>query len=130
MLAGTCLQTNVVAPTKPGIALENGFGLMECRKSIFALAGMIKINTEVDQGVGFGLENMMCATHFETHMIVFARLGKVLQLAMNPADAIRKTRKPETIAVPLGHPNSIVECSQGFGYPTQISSGQPQSKQR
>src|SRR5437870_10981065 len=130
MLAGTRLQTNVVAPTKPGIALENGFGLVEFRKSFFTLAGVIKINTEVDKRVGFGLQNMMCATHFETHMIVFARLVEVLQLAVNPADAIRKTRKPETIAVALSHLNSIIKCGQGFGHPAQISTRQPKSKQR
>ena len=77
MLAGTRLQTNVVAPTKPGIALENGFGLMECCKSIFALAGMIKINTQVDKRVGFGLEDMMRAADFKTAVIVFARLVEV-----------------------------------------------------
>src|SRR5206468_7116375 len=130
MLAGTRLQTNVVAPTKPGIALENGFGLMECCKSIFALAGMIKINTQVDKRVGFGLEDMMRAADFKTAVIVFARLVEVLQLAVNPADAIRKTRKLETIAVALSHLYSIIKCSQGFGHPTKISTRQPKSKQR
>ena len=74
-------------------------------------------------------EDVMRAAYFETEVIVFARMFEVLQLTMNPANTVREARKPETIAVALGHPNSIIECSQGFGDPTQVPTRQAKSKQ-
>src|SRR2546428_7458818 len=71
---------------------------------------------------------MMLASDFETFMVIFKRVIEVLQLAMNPADTIWKTREPEAVAIALGHLDSFIQSSKGFGYSAQIPAGQPENE--
>ena len=91
---------------------------------------MIEINAEVNKRVGLRFEDMMRPASFKAVVIVFACLFEILQFAMNPPNAIRQARKPETIAVSLGHLNPIFERRQRFGDSPQIPTRQPKRKER
>ena len=129
MLARPSLQPNVVAPAKPGVTLENRFGLAESRERLFAFARVRVVDTEVDERVSFRLEHMMLASDLETLVVVFQRVIKVLQLAMNPSNAVRKAREPEAVSIALGHLDSFVKGREGFGNSTKVTSGQAQDKE-
>src|SRR5437870_7455787 len=72
----------------------------------------------------------MFAARLKTPVIVFERVIEVLQLAMNPANAVRQTRKPEAVTVALGDLNSFIQRGQGFGDAAKVSPSQAKSEER
>src|SRR5688500_2762991 len=114
MLACPRLQTNVVTPAEPGVALENRFGFAETQQCVLTLPCMVIVNAEVNKRVGLGLKHVMFTPHFQTTLIIFEGTIKVLQLAMNPANAVWEPRQPEPITIPLAHFNCFVQGSQGL----------------
>src|SRR6266404_6371504 len=103
VLGGGRLQAYVVAPAKPGIAAENVMDLIKGSDGFISLTGMRVIYAQVNQRIGFSLEHMMLTANPQSFLIMFQRALEVMQLAMNPPNAIGHARIPKQVAIATGH---------------------------
>src|SRR6266436_5057325 len=100
------MQSNVVAPAEPGVALKDVAHLVKSRDRFLIVSSVRVIDSQVDQRIRFRFQHMVLVADLYSFLIKFESACEILKLAMNPSDAIRNTRVPEQITVAAGHANS------------------------
>src|SRR5262249_51842936 len=100
------------------------------RNCFFGLTGMRVIDAQVDQRISLGLEHMMLLSNFQSLPIEFQSALEILQLTMNPANAVGHAGKPEQIAIPARHADRLLESGERFRHAPEISQRQTEKKQR
>src|SRR5262249_36102174 len=86
------------------------------------------IDSEVDKRIGLSLKYLILAAYFQPFLVVLERTGEILQLTMQPADAVGHARSPEGIAIARRDSYRSLQCGQGLGHHTEISERQPVKK--
>src|SRR5262249_19670566 len=90
------------------------------------LAQVCEVAAEIDERIGLGLDDIALPRDLETLLIPRQRLLEVLELAMDPPDAVGEAREPEAIAVPSGKCHGLMERRQGVRHPPTVALDQPQ----
>ena len=78
MFARPGLKANVVAPAEPRVTLKDRFRFAKSGKRLIALPGVIVINTQVDEGICLGFQNMMLAPDLQSLLVVLKRVIEIL----------------------------------------------------
>src|ERR1700730_18970036 len=98
------MQSNVIAPAKPGVAFKDVAHLVKCGHRFVAFSSMRVIDAEIDQRIGLRFKHMTLMAQFQSLLIEFQRAIEILKLAMNPSDAVGNARTPEEVSVAASHP--------------------------
>ena len=78
VFASPGLKANVVAPAEPGVTLKDRLRFAKSGKRLIALPGVIVIDTQVDEGIGLGFQNVMLAPDLQSLLVVLKRVIEIL----------------------------------------------------
>src|SRR5436305_3031271 len=91
---------------------------------------MTPVISQVDERVGFGLAHLVCSRNLETLQIVLCCFIEILQLPIDPCDAVQNFRWPVLIAVAPRHFKSPPKHGYCFRHVSHVSQAQPQEELR
>ena len=123
------LQAEVILPSHPGIAMKANLDITESRHRLPVFPQVCEVAAEIDERIGFGFDDIILARDLKALLVPFERLIEVLQLAMDPPDAVRHAREPEAIAVSSAHRHRLVERRQGVRHSPSVPSDEPQPEE-
>ncbi len=126
---GTGLQAEVIPPVIPRIASEANFDFAEGRYCFPVFAQVCEVAAQIDERICLGLDDIALARDLKALLIPLERVMEVLQLAVEPPDAVRHARDPEPIAVPSGHLHRLMERRQGVRDPPTVALDKPEHKE-
>src|SRR5438874_831054 len=106
------MQTYVVPPAEPGVAFKDVAHFVKSCDRFLIVSGVRVIDSQVDQRIRFRLQHMVLVADLQSFLIKFESACEILQLTMNPSNAIRNARVPEQITVAPGHPHGLVQNSR------------------
>src|SRR5207247_2198663 len=111
------------------ITREDRFDFAEGGERLIACARVRLVIAEVDQGVGFGFEDLRLTRQLYTLLVVLAGAVEVLQLAINPSETVRETRQVEGAAVTPSEFHSFAEGGERLRHLPQVSLSHAQSEE-
>src|SRR5678815_4597101 len=104
------LQTYVVAPAEPGVALKNVARLLKSVRCFLMLTLDRVIDSYINERVGLCLEHMKLSCYLQPFLIVLESSFVILEFSVHPPYAIWHAWKPEPITISSRNFDSLFEC--------------------
>ena len=92
-------------------------------------AEVCEVAAQIDERIGLGLDNIALPSDLKTLLVPCERTIEVLQLAIDPPDAVGHAREPEAITVPSAHFHGLMERRQGVRHPPTVTLDKPQAEE-
>ncbi len=124
VLGRTGLQAEVIPPVHPRIASEASFDFAEGRYRFPVFAQVCEVAAQIDERICLGLYDIALARDLKALLIPFERVLEVLQLAVEPPDAVRACAGPRTDRRSVGPLHCLMERRQGVRDPPTVALGQ------